>query len=86
MGKGWWVVCLGVEHKLDLNSRSNLKEKGLFLAQGFRGFRLVMVEKAWPWGKHSHGESMGTRKAWPRGKHSHRENMAWEYSLELFTW
>lgn len=72
MGKGWWVVCLGVEHKLDLNSRSNLKEKGLFLAQGFRGFRFVMVEKARP------RESMGMRKAWPRGKHSHGENMAWE--------
>lgn len=58
MGKGWCVICLGVEHKLDLNSRSNLKEKGLFLAQCFRGFRFVMVEKAQPWGKDGNEESM----------------------------
>lgn len=51
MGKDWWVVGLGVKHQLDQNSfgsRSNLRKKGLFLAQGFRGFRFVMLEKAWP--------------------------------------
>ena len=72
MGKDWWVVGLGVKQLLDQNSfgsRSNLRKKGLFLTQGFRGFRFVMLEKAWP-----------------REKHGHRESMAWEYSLELFTW
>lgn len=58
MGKDWWVVGLGVKHQLDQNSfgsRSNLRKKGLFLAQGFRGFRFVMLEKAWPRGKHGLG-------------------------------